>query len=286
MEARVIDYKLCNNYYNCYTCSFDIAMKRVVGKNMELYSQGLEPTGKKANIISWQEEMRRSGRQRECRHTLTSGYSLRLCPYDYECNTCEFDQMLEDSYQLQIPSNVRDIQQIDGFDVPEKHFFHVGHTWARVEYGGRIRIGLDDFTMKVFGMDSLNLPLMGEEVKFGEIGLSFKRDSKEARALSPLTGIVAAQNYQITKKTDVAKEKPYNEGWLMVLEPTEMKKDLKNLLFGKESTEWIQSEHQKLAEMISSVGMTYADGGQINDVVGNVPDLSWKNLTKKFLHTN
>jgi len=140
--------------------------------------------------------------------------------------------------------------------------------------------------MKVFGMDSLNLPLMGEEVKFGEIGLSFKRNNKEAQALSPLTGIVASQNYQITKKTDVAKEKPYNEGWLMVLEPTEMKKDLKNLLFGKESTEWIQSEHQKLAEMISSIGMTYADGGQINDIVGNIPDLSWKNLTKEFLHTN
>jgi hypothetical protein len=71
----------------------------------------------------------------------------------------------------------------------------------------------------------------------------------------------------------------------MVLEPAAMKKDLKNLLYGQESTEWIQAEQQKLAEMVSSVGITYADGGPIDDVVGNVPDLSWDKLTEEFLRT-
>ncbi|MDH3951051.1 MAG: glycine cleavage system protein H, partial [Deltaproteobacteria bacterium] len=146
--------------------------------------------------------------------------------------------------------------------------------------------GLDDFAMKVFGaMDSLDLPLTGEEVKFSEVGLAFKRGGKEAQALSPLSGVVAAQNYQVTKKPAVIKEHPYNDGWLMVIEPAAMKKDLKNLLYGQESTEWIQAEHQKLVEMVSSVGMTYADGGPIDDVVGNLPDLSWHKLTEEFLRT-
>jgi glycine cleavage system H lipoate-binding protein len=140
--------------------------------------------------------------------------------------------------------------------------------------------------MKVFGpMDSLDLPLTGEEVKFSEVGLAFQREGREAQALSPLSGVVAAQNYQVTKEPAVIKEKPYSDGWLMVLEPAAMKKDLKNLLYGQESTEWIQAEHQKLAEMVSSVGMTYADGGPIDDVVGNVPDLSWGKLTEEFLRT-
>jgi glycine cleavage system H lipoate-binding protein len=134
-------------------------------------------------------------------------------------------------------------------------------------------------------MDSLELPLIGEEVKFSEVGLAFKREGKEAQALSPLSGVVAAQNYQVTKEPAVIKEQPYNDGWLMVLEPAEMKKDLKNLLYGQESTEWIQAEHQKLVEMVSSVGMTYADGGPIDDVVGNLPDLSWDKLTEEFLRT-
>jgi glycine cleavage system H lipoate-binding protein len=97
--------------------------------------------------------------------------------------------------------------------------------------------------------------------------------------------VIAAVNYQCSKDPTVVKEQPYNDGWLMVLEPTEMKKNLKNLLYGQESSEWIQAEHQKLVEMVSAVGMTYADGGPIDDVVGNLPDLSWEKLTQEFLRT-
>ena len=287
MEAGVIDYKLCNYYYDCNGCPFDKAMKQAADKNVAARLQGLEPTGKKASIISWQEKMKkRPGLQRECRHSLTGRTSFRLCPYEYECSTCEFDQMLEDSWQMQIPARLASIPQVDGYGLPEGHFFHMGHAWARIEHGGRIRIGLDDFALKIFGpMDSLDLPLTGEEVKFSEVGLVFKRAGKEAQALSPLTGVVAAVNYQVTKEPMVIKEQPYNEGWLMVLDPTEMKKDLKNLLYGQESTEWIQAEHQKLMEMVSAVGMTYADGGPVDDVVGRVPDLSWEKLTQEFLRT-
>ncbi|MEE9120582.1 MAG: glycine cleavage system protein H [Syntrophobacteria bacterium] len=287
MEAGVIDYKLCNHYYDCHTCPFDKAMQQVADKNAEISRQGLEPSGKKAHIISWQEKMKkRPGVQRECRHTLTGRTSYRLCPYEFECHNCEFDQMLEDSWQLQIPSRLTNIPQVDGYGLPEGHFFHLGHAWARIEHGGRIRVGLDDFSVKVFGqMDSLELPLTGEEVKFSEVGLAFKRMGKEAQALSPISGVVAAVNYQTTKNPSMVKEEPYNQGWLMVLDPTEMKEDLKALLYGQESTEWLQTEHQALAEMVSSVGMTYADGGAIDDVVGRVPELSWEKLTQKFLRT-
>ncbi len=118
-----------------------------------------------------------------------------------------------------------------------------------------------------------------------EVGFAFKRMGKEAQALSPLSGVVAAANYQATKDPIMVKEEPYNQGWLLVLEPAEMNKELKALLYGEESAEWIQAEHQALVEMVSSVGMTYADGGPIDDVVGRVPELSWERLTQKFLRT-
>jgi hypothetical protein len=64
-----------------------------------------------------------------------------------------------------------------------------------------------------------------------------------------------------------------------------MKQNLKNLLYDKESTQWIYGEHQTLMEMVSEVGLTYADGGVIEDVVGNVPELGWNRLTRAFLLT-
>ncbi|MCK8600912.1 glycine cleavage system protein H [Desulfoferrobacter suflitae] len=287
MEAGVIDYKLCNHYYNCHTCSFDRAMKETADKNALARLQGLPPSGKKASIVPWQEKMKkRQGVERKCRHTLTGRAPDRLCPYDFECHSCQFDQVLEDGMELQLPYHVSNIPQVDGYRLPESHFFHLGHSWARVEAGGRIRIGLDDFSMKLFGpADNLELPLTGEQIKFSEVGMAFKRGGKTASVLAPISGVVTAVNYETVKDPTIVKQEPYNDGWLMVLDPVDMKKNLQDLLYGKESTEWLHAEHQKLVEMVSEVGVTYADGGVIEDVVGSLPDLDWNRLTRSFLRT-
>ncbi len=287
MEAGVIDFKLCNNHYNCHSCSFDKAMKETANKNAAARARGVEPAGKKAGIIPWQERMRaRQGAERVCRHSLTGRAPTRLCPHHFECSSCEFEQMLEDSLEIQAPFRLTSIPEVDGYRVPDNHFFHIGHTWARIENGGRIRLGLDDFSMRLFGpVDGLDLPLTGEEVKFSEVGAAFKRMGKEAEVLSPISGIVTAVNYQAAKNPGIVKEEPYNDGWLMVLDPVDMKKNLKDLMYGKQSAEWIHGEHQMLVEMISQVGMTYADGGYIEDVIGNVPELGWEKLARKFLRS-
>jgi glycine cleavage system H lipoate-binding protein len=287
MEARVIDYKLCNNFYNCHTCAFDRAMKETADKNALARVQGLGPQGKKAQIIPWQAKMKKNqGMARKCRHTLTGRAPSRLCPYDFECHSCAFDQMLEDGLELQMPDPISSYLNVDGYRVPEGHFFHLGHTWARVEHGGRIRIGLDDFSMRLFGpVDKIDLPLTGEAIKFSEAGAEFERMGKQATVLAPISGVVAAVNYQAAKDPKAVRNEPYNGGWLMVLDPVAMKDNLKDLLYGKESATWIHAEHEKLVQMISTVGMTYADGGYIQDVVGNVPDLEWNRLTREFLHT-
>lgn len=287
MEARVIDYKLCNNHYNCYTCAFDKAMKENADRNAQARMEGAAPTGKKAHIVSWQERMKKSsGLNRQCRHSLTGRAPVRLCPNHFDCYNCEFDQMLEDSLELQIPFRLKNIPEVDGYRLPDGHFYHVGHAWARVEHGARIRIGLDDFSMRLFGpVEQIELPLIGEEIKFSQVGLGFKRGGNHADVLSPISGIVTAVNYSAAKEPIVVKHEPYNEGWLLVVEPVEMKKNLKNLMFGTESNTWLHAEHQRLAEMVSMVGMTYADGGYVEDVVGNVPELGWEKLAAEFLRT-
>jgi len=107
----------------------------------------------------------------------------------------------------------------------------------------------------------------------------------EASVLAPSAASVSAVNAQAAKDTELVRQEPYNKGWLMVLEPTDMKKNLKELLFGKQTVDWIRSEHQNLVEMVSEVGITFADGGQIEDVYGNIPNLSWERLTRRFLRT-
>ncbi|MCE5334931.1 MAG: glycine cleavage system protein H [Desulfobacteraceae bacterium] len=288
MEAGVIDFKLCSNHYNCHSCAFDKAMKETADRNSEAARKGLATSGKKSHIVVWNEKMRqRQGLERKCRHSLSGRAPVRLCPYNYECSTCAFDQMLEDGLELQLPFRIGAMPEVEGYRIPDGHFFHIGHAWARVENGGRIRVGLDDFSTKLFGKaDKFDLPLTGEEIKSSEIGLAFKRSGKEAGVLSPIAGVVAAVNYNAAKEPGLVKEEPYNDGWLMVLEPVDLKKNLKELLYGATQTaDWIGAEHQKLMGLVSQVGVTMADGGTIEDVIGNVPTLEWDVLTKEFLRT-
>jgi glycine cleavage system H lipoate-binding protein len=287
MEAGVIDFKLCNNHFNCHTCSFDRAMKETADKNVMARMDGRVAVGKKAHIIPWQEKMKQTtGHNRKCRHTLTGRAPERLCPYDFECHSCQFDQMLEDGLEMQMPLHLSNIPQVEGYRMPEAHFFHLGHTWARIERGGRVRVGLDDFAMKLFGRpDHIDLPLTGEALKYSETGVAFERMGRQATALAPISGVVTAVNHAATKMPAMVKDEPYNQGWLMVLDPVAMKDNLKDLLYGKESKDWLSQEHQRLVEMVSAVGLTYADGGVIEDVVGSVPNLSWDRLTKEFLRS-
>ncbi|MEM5790389.1 MAG: glycine cleavage system protein H [Syntrophobacteraceae bacterium] len=287
MEAGVIDYKLCNNYYNCHTCGFDKAMKTAADRNAgTVRTEGDLPSGKKS-IVTWREKMKRkSGLNRKCRHSLSGRAPFRLCPHDYECSSCAFDQMLEDGLELQLPFRVAQIPEIEGYGVPDGHFFHLGHSWARVENGGRIRIGIDDFSTRVFGQaDKFDLPLTGEEVTISEVGMSFHRDRKEAAVLSPASGIVVAVNNKAARDPALVREEPYNDGWLMVLEPVAIKKNLKELMFGSQAADWIEGEHYKLMQMVSQIGVTMADGGTIHDVAGSIPSLDWTILTNEFLKT-
>jgi len=264
MAADVIDFKLCGSNYNCQECSFDKAMDRVAKKNEGMLEKGLKPTGKKAGIISWQEKLLKTPRENTCRHSLVGRVPNRICPNSYECNHCDFDQMLEDAWEMQLPTYISTSMEVEGYNLPEKHFFHKGHAWARVEDSGRIRVGLDDFVTKAFkGMDSLELPLMGQEVKSGEKAFAFKRKGKEAYILSPVSGIVVASNYAATKDITSVKEEPYNQGWMMVIEPTDMKKELKELLYGSETTEWMQEEHKKITKN---------------------PKMSWEKKAEEFLY--
>nr|WP_319393933.1 hypothetical protein [uncultured Desulfobacter sp.] len=64
---------------------------------------------------------------------------------------------------------VTEVFDIKGFKLPAGHFFHTGHTWARIEAGGIIRVGMDGFSFKVLGSpDKMELPLMGQELNHGK----------------------------------------------------------------------------------------------------------------------
>ena len=272
MASGVVPFKNCNNFYDCPTCKYDLGMQKsiVQGKH-----------------ISWQDTMRkREGLDRICRHSLTERIAKRACAHDYQCGTCDFDQFFEDVWSVKSKTLPFEMEEVKGFQIPRGYYYHDGHTWARIESGGHIRVGMDDFALKLLGRaDALELPLMGKELGRGKAGWGFHRDDHVADVLSPVDGVILDVNTNIRERPALANERPYEDGWLFVIHNRDVKGTVKPLMTDKEGIEWIEGEVSSLEHMIEEVaGPLAADGGYLaEDIFGHIPDLGWERLAKTFL---
>jgi len=273
-QAGVVDFKSCNNYYDCTSCKYDLGMQKQVQK------------GKR---MSWQDAMRkRPDMDRVCRHTLTNRIDQRVCAYDYYCSNCDFDQLFEDVLSPRTKSVPFEVQHVKGFDLPMGYYYHNGHTWAKIESGGFIRIGLDDFSLKLLGQaDALDLPLMGKELDIGQVGWGLRRKQNQADVLSPVGGVIVEVNSKVRENPELANREPYGDGWLFMVRTPNVKSAAKKLMTDTTGLEWINTEVNKLEGMIEEVaGPLATDGGYLHDdIYGNLPGLDWNRLTKTFLKT-
>jgi glycine cleavage system H lipoate-binding protein/uncharacterized CHY-type Zn-finger protein len=274
MQAGAVRFKTCNNYYDCNSCKYDTGMRAKVDRGKQ---------------VSWQDMMRRKSQlERECRHSLTRRVAHRACAYDYQCQSCDFDQYFEDVLSARTSSGACEVHHVKGFDVPMEYHFHDGHTWARIESGGYIRIGLDDFALKLLGKaDAFDLPLMGKELDQGAVGWGLKRKDNLADVLSPVGGVITEVNPRVRENPDIANRDPYADGWLFMVHNPDIRGAVKPLKANAESIEWINTEVGVLEGMIEKVaGPMATDGGLLaSDIYGNLPDLGWNNLTRTFLGT-
>lgn len=91
MKAGVVNFRLCDNAFDCYNCPFDIGMR----KAMDLKSPQEEDNGKPGWVQYLQQRYR--GSSRPCRHALTGHIDApKICSMNYECYHCPFDQVLDE----------------------------------------------------------------------------------------------------------------------------------------------------------------------------------------------
>jgi glycine cleavage system H lipoate-binding protein len=176
--------------------------------------------------------------------------------------------------------------QVRGITLPTGHYFHLGHAWARIESGGEIRVGLDDFAAKVFGKaDAMALPLLGYQMEPDRPGFGFKRGSREAEVLAPLGGVVTSVNARVRENPNLSAQAPYDEGWLFMVHAPDVKKAVNSLMDSAASVDWMGQEVARLEQIIEdAAGPLATDGGFLaGDIYGALPVLDWDRLTRTFL---
>jgi glycine cleavage system H lipoate-binding protein len=283
-QAGVVAPRLCHNAFDCISCSFDKAMQRK--KNYGWYAAGLEQPLAESGLWTEERWRRLPAHERKCRHMLSGWVSSMYCINGFQCASCEYDQ-LWDERALAAPSDPAPTHDVAGFTVADGYYYHDGHTWARVEYGGRVRVGLDDFASCLFGRaDEFRLPDLGQAVRGGGLELAFSRQGHLARAVCPVEGVVVARNPEALKAGDCVADSPYQGGWLLLLEPARLQRDVLALHQGENSLEWMERESQRLSDLITATTgqrLAATGGHAVRDIYAVAPDLGWDRLVKEFL---
>jgi len=282
MKAGVINFRKCDNNFDCSSCPFDRGMRRA----MEIES------GRDSAVVAprWVAHLKEKypGPERPCRHTLTGRFpGPKICISNYECHHCAFDQMLDEMDFLKETGPLA-YRSASGYRMAVGYYYHPGHSWTRFDHGGRVRVGLDDFLVKVFGVPgSLDLPPLGKKLRQGRPGWWFGHNGHSASVPAPVNGTVLALNYGVWEHPEILDADPFNLGWLMILEPVAPKRDVKKLYYGKESLAWMEMEIQRLLALMGSEYAKLAATGAepIRNVLQAFPEITWDLLVRRFLRS-
>ena len=288
-QAEVVRRKACEKGFDCTPCHFDRTLRRTAEENRRLSAIGLPPSGKKGQIVSWQEKLLLLPTwRRPCIHHLKGCIEFRACNQEYRCGSCEFDQYFEDQFTVHTVVRPVEVSEVSGFKIPQGFYLHRGHTWVKIEEGTSVRIGLDDFALRLLGSpDRIEAPLLGKAVSRNKAAIHLYREPHHAEVLSPVEGVVTAINVNLRDDARHIEQDPYADGWILKVDAPDLRTDLKNLMIGKETESFLEKESDDLFRIIEeTAGPLAADGGDIgSNLFGNLPAMGWERLTHRFLRT-
>jgi glycine cleavage system H protein len=107
-------------------------------------------------------------------------------------------------------------------DIPSELRYSTDHEWAKVE-DGRVRVGITDYAQDALGdVVYVDVPEVGAKVERGESCAEVESTKSVSEIYAPISGTVAEINGDLTDNPQRLNEDPYGEGWMFVIEPTDV----------------------------------------------------------------
>ncbi len=289
MQAGAVARKICTRAFECAGCPFDRALRRTAHENQTRRLQGDLPPGRRGNLVSWQEKLKLLPLwKRPCMHHLKGRIAFRACTHDYFCGTCDFDQYFNDQYTVFATVRPVDALNIHGIRLPQGYYLHRGHCWVSIEEGSTVRVGLDDFALRVLApFDRVDTPLMGKPIRRDSAAITVSRGTHRGQFLAPLNGVVTDMNPRLRESGCPAGLDPYTEGWVLRAHVPSLRLNLQDLMIGDQASGFLEDEIKRLYDLIDEkAGPLAADGGFLgHNLFGNLPQLGWETLVGAFLRT-
>jgi glycine cleavage system H lipoate-binding protein len=173
--------------------------------------------------------------------------------------------------------------------IPADTFVSKGHTWAKPDKNGMVKVGVDEFITKSMGDFVItNTAPNGILLNEGDPVIEARLGGKKVVFRSPVGGQVILQNHDLPGKRI---DDPFNEDWGVIIKTQEFQQFSKKLRINEEVIEWMKGElirfKSYLQERLSDpklAGVTMFDGGHIVEgVVSRLDNESIEIYEKEFL---
>jgi glycine cleavage system H protein len=138
--------------------------------------------------------------------------------------------------------------EIKGYNMPDDLYYHEEHSWARID-GKKVTVGMTDFFQKEAGdVVFVDLPEEEDDVTQGEVCGKIQSRKWIGKLVAPVSGEIAELNEDIEDDTSLINTDPYDKGWILVIEASDLESDLDNLIHGDDVAAFIEKEIQRAEE--------------------------------------
>jgi len=170
-------------------------------------------------------------------------------------------------------------------------FYGPGHTWARLEADGSVRVGIDDFARRLLGrLDRIEAAPAGTALDRRDAAFVLHQGTKSVGFAPPIEGQVTAVNTAVLENPEGVQHDPYGNGWLMTLQPKRLAANLRSLRVGEDAARWMREEVVRLRDFLAeqvpadAVGATLHDGGEPSDgLLEHFDEPVWARFESEFL---
>ncbi|MDQ1281174.1 MAG: glycine cleavage system protein [Thermoproteota archaeon] len=130
--------------------------------------------------------------------------------------------------------------KVGEYEVQEGLYYHSEHFWAKVE-GDSVRFGATDYGQKALReVVFIELPKVGDEVSQNEAYGTVESVKAVIDLIAPVSGKIKEINEKLTDTPDLINNNPYGDGWLILVTPSKLDDELKNLMTFEAALTWYQ----------------------------------------------
>jgi len=127
---------------------------------------------------------------------------------------------------------VNDYEIVEGLHYSKEYF------WVHVE-DGKARLGITDYAQKQLReIVFIELPSPGETLTQNQPFGTVESVKAVSDLIAPLSGTIEQVNDEVRNRPELLNEDPYGQGWLLIISPTKLDKELKGLMDFEKAVEW------------------------------------------------